>query len=252
MKIRSPSDRIFFTADFSHFLWAKSFGKKNCFKNSFFLLQNFRLPDFFHCRLQSLFRPKNLKKIFFPLFFYEFFFTDRIFFSADFSHFFGQKLWAKYFFLLFFCNEIFIFYCRILGDRIFFTADFSHLVIARLEGNLKIYDKKVTKLRSEQKVEVSFLLFTLKQCFRGFVPLFSKTIVGIKKKTTPIHIVFFFFFSKKNKLQNVYNWHLFHKKNPNFFQHSTGTVEMCITVTFLTQKNTPNVFSPAAAVQKCV
>jgi hypothetical protein len=34
-----------------------------------------------------------------------------------------------------------------------------------LGGNLKIYDQKVTKFRSEQKVEVIFLLLTLKQCF---------------------------------------------------------------------------------------
>ena len=86
--------------------WTKKIWKKIFFLNffyDFFLLQNFRWPDFFHCRLYSLFWPKNLEKIhFFFLFLWFVLFYYRIlggliFFTADFSHFFDQKIWKKYY-----------------------------------------------------------------------------------------------------------------------------------------------------------
>ena len=103
MKIRSPSDRIFFTAGFSHFLWTK----------------NWVVNNFFYCRILG----------------------DRIFSTADFSHFLNQQIWGKYFFsvMIFFLltgffslQTLVTFWTKKFGKNIFFTFFYEFFFTDRI------------------------------------------------------------------------------------------------------------------------
>ena len=96
------------------------------------------------------------------------------FFTAEISHFLGEKLGGNIFFTFF----LWFF---------FFTAEFSHFLNTKCgEKNPKNCDKKVTKFCSKKNKNIFFLQVTLKQCCFDNFGYPPKTNSQLSKKKTSI------------------------------------------------------------------